>query len=89
MSKVGCKPITGSIPDFEIYPKAKAAKSAASAQHIIGWNSIFKTEGNLNAKGKEVQVPKSIGILSSFNKKKLIKPVTYGVHTVPFGLVWY
>lgn len=36
------------MPHFEKYPYARAATSAANAQQIIGWNTFFTLEGNLN-----------------------------------------
>lgn len=42
-----CQPSTEFIPDWEKYPKAKAAKSADKAQQIIGWKTFLTPEGNL------------------------------------------
>jgi len=40
-------PKTGSSPDPEAYPKARAASTADSAQQIIGWKTFLIEDGNL------------------------------------------
>jgi hypothetical protein len=40
-------PRIGSSPDWERYPKANAARSADTAQQIIGWKTFFTSDGNL------------------------------------------
>lgn len=45
--KVESIPKTGLSPDWERYPKARAARSADTAQHIIGWKTVFTSDGNL------------------------------------------
>jgi len=43
-------PRTGSSPDWERNPKANAAKSADSAQQIMGWKTFLTPDGNLKTR---------------------------------------
>lgn len=38
---------------MEKYPKAKAARSAANAQQMIGWKTFFRPDGNLRSPKKK------------------------------------
>lgn len=47
-----CIPRTGSSPDLEKYPKANAARSADSAQQIMGWKTFFTSDGSLKIRSQ-------------------------------------
>ena len=46
-------PKTGSSPDPEAYPKARAASTEDNAQQIIGWKTFLIEDGNLEKKKRQ------------------------------------